>query len=148
MTKKKIRGNDLVVFNGEEKKLSAHCKDSGINLRTVTDRLNKFGWDIERALTEKPNTALTTHKAAIGFKIKENVRLSFDKVWAQCGQKEFERQLAEAFQEDALKVVKDFVSYMPKDMVQAVDQRPAQTVVHIELAKDQRPLIIDQGAHG
>ncbi|WP_332712629.1 hypothetical protein [Pelagibacterium mangrovi] len=49
------RKADLITFRGKTRSLVDWAHEVGIDPKTLRDRLNKFGWPIERALTEPPN---------------------------------------------------------------------------------------------
>lgn len=48
------RNNRLITFNGETHCLAEWAEITGINRSTISDRIDKYNWPIERALTEPP----------------------------------------------------------------------------------------------
>lgn len=46
------RSNHILTYNGESATISEWARRTGINKRTIKNRLN-WGWSVERALTEK-----------------------------------------------------------------------------------------------
>ena len=48
------RNNRLITFNGETHCLAEWAEITGINRSTISDRIDKYDWPIERALTEPP----------------------------------------------------------------------------------------------
>lgn len=47
------RSNRYLPYNGVTKLISDWSYEVGISQKTISDRIDKFGWSIERALTEK-----------------------------------------------------------------------------------------------
>lgn len=47
------RNNRLISFNGETHTAMEWSEITGINYGTLKNRLDKYGWTVERALTEK-----------------------------------------------------------------------------------------------
>lgn len=117
--------NNLIEYKGQKKTVYAWAKELGIPKTTIEGRLAK-GLPIEEALKQKTEATTT------GQRIKENVRFSFDKIWRQVGKKKFEEALTQAFEEDAIKVVKDFIAYLPKDSVTEDKVKNEKAVVRIE----------------
>ena len=122
-------GNDLITYQDKTQTLNQWARELKINRNTLKGRLQN-GWTIEEALS----TPVQDNKLSrsVGATIKDNVRYSFDKIWRKVGKKEFEKQLALAFEEDALKVVKEFAQYLPKDAVERTDKQDEKAVVRIE----------------
>lgn len=50
------RRNTLLTVNGVTKTKGEWCKEYGINLRTLSSRLNKLGWSPEDAVLTRPRT--------------------------------------------------------------------------------------------
>lgn len=48
------RQNVWIEFSGERKSLSQWAKATGIDRRVIRNRIRKYGWSVERALTERP----------------------------------------------------------------------------------------------
>lgn len=46
-------GNNLVTFNGKSQTIKEWAKEIGIKQNTLQDRLNRYKWPVERALTTK-----------------------------------------------------------------------------------------------
>lgn len=51
------RNNRKYSYNGKTKTLSEWATEYGIDRKTLSDRMDKFGWDFERALTTKAGTS-------------------------------------------------------------------------------------------
>lgn len=122
-------GNDLITYQEKTQRLNDWARELKINRNTLKDRLQR-GWTVDEALSKpvQDNKLMRS----VGAQIKDNVRTSFDRIWKRVGKKEFERQLALAFEEDALKVVKEFAQYLPKDAVERTDKQDDKAVVRIE----------------
>jgi transcription initiation factor TFIIIB Brf1 subunit/transcription initiation factor TFIIB len=103
----------LITFNGQKKSVPQWAKDTGLSAGTIRERLG-LGWSIERALTTAPDSG-GNRDSGNGRRILVGVTASYYKVWNECGEKEFERQLAEAFKKDALKTVSAFQFLLPKN---------------------------------
>ena len=48
------RSNHVVIFNGEKYTLAQLAEATGIPYKTLHKRINKLGWDVEKAATTKP----------------------------------------------------------------------------------------------
>lgn len=48
-----VYGKEYTAF-GKTQRLSDWSRESGISLHTIKYRINKYGWPVERAVTEKP----------------------------------------------------------------------------------------------
>jgi DNA-binding transcriptional regulator WhiA len=46
--------NRFIEFNGEKNSLANWSKLTGINRKTISDRIDMYGWTVEKALTTKP----------------------------------------------------------------------------------------------
>lgn len=44
----------MITFRGKTQHLSDWARETGIGYKTLRGRLTQYGWDVERALTEKP----------------------------------------------------------------------------------------------
>lgn len=47
------RGNKFLTFNGETKTISAWAEQIGMTDSAIVHRINKLGWPVEKALTQK-----------------------------------------------------------------------------------------------
>ena len=47
------RANHYITYNGETHTMAQWAEIKGLKLQTLANRLNIYGWDIERALNEK-----------------------------------------------------------------------------------------------
>lgn len=45
------RGNRMVTFNGKTQTLAEWAEDLGLVYGTLSARINKYGWPLDRALT-------------------------------------------------------------------------------------------------
>jgi len=59
------RNNRLFTWKGETHTMAEWSKIMGLNYQTVSSRVNNYGWDIERALTTKPDKTITQFKKKI-----------------------------------------------------------------------------------
>lgn len=48
------RNSRLIEFNGKSQTMAEWAKETGIGWHTLRQRLDRLGWSVERALTEKP----------------------------------------------------------------------------------------------
>lgn len=129
----------MLTYQGKTQSIPKWGKQFGISDRTIRTRIER-GWTVEDALTMPPEHKNTMKSK--GAEIKENVRVSFDKIWAKVGKAEFEKQLADAFANDALKVVRDFVQYLPKDAVERAGMDNEKAIVRIEFNQPSTDTVI------
>jgi hypothetical protein len=54
----------FVIIDGERVRLSEAARRVGINYHTITTRIKKLGWDVERALTTPPKQVARKDRAA------------------------------------------------------------------------------------
>jgi len=120
-----------IEWNGKQQSIREWAIETGIAVGTLEDRLRK-GWDVERALTTIPDT-YANKQAGGGRQLKDGIVSSYLDVWNKCGKKEFESQLVVAFKTDALKVVKDFQQYLPREVADKPESKTEKAVVRIEL---------------
>ena len=130
-----------VTANGITKTLPEWAKETGIAKGTINDRL-RSGWSPEKALSVIPDSNANQPKSA-GRQLKEGIITSYLKVWDECGQEEFERQLVVAFKSNALQVIKDFQSYLPKEMIERESRNVEKAVVRIEFNDKPNAVILE-----
>jgi hypothetical protein len=117
----------LLTHEGKTQALKDWSQETGISEWTIRDRIDKQGWDVGRALTVAPNSRKNAPVGA-GRELKDGVMASFLRVWKKYGKEEFERQLVEAFKEDALKVMRDFRNFLPDDVKEQGSKAERATV--------------------
>jgi len=134
-----------LTHNGVTKTLREWSQETGIHPRTLQNRIEKYHWDVGRALSEPTNKK---HLKAnnYGRQSKQQIRKSWLDIWYRCGRKEFEKQLKEAFKSDALRVVNDFAKFLPKDNESNTKQQQAVGVKIEMVAPQEIPAITIQEA--
>ena len=68
---------------------------------------------MEKAATT-PSDQVANRPPGNGRQILVGIVSSYKKVWQECGQVEFEKQLAESFKKDAVKTVQAMAFLLPK----------------------------------
>jgi hypothetical protein len=129
MATKKSR--KLIEYDGKKLTATGWSRETGIADATILERLNN-GWSVESALTTAPDS-VTNRPEGVGRTLKDGIVSSYLEVWKQCGRIEFEKQLAEAFQSDALKTVERFGSFLPKEALEKATLTKEKAVIKIEL---------------
>lgn len=59
------RWNVRIEYNGEIRTLSEWSELTGINKKTIWNRIYRYGWSVERALTEKVHTEFSTRRKRV-----------------------------------------------------------------------------------
>jgi hypothetical protein len=98
--------------DGKQLTIAKWSKETGLPEATIRDRI-KLGWTTERALTT-PSDSINNRPVSIGRAMHTGILASLKTVWEQSGRAEFEKQLADSFEKDALKTVLAFQNLLPK----------------------------------
>lgn len=143
----------LLTYDGRSQTIAQWAKEVGITRETLSHRLNRDGWSIERALTEKPQAALQGTLAQrvegtqIARQIKTELLTDLQEFHRTYGAKALVEQMKKECDEGkAVKLYKDLiVPLFPKeDPINATDLKTTafNIINHISLdeMKNLRPL--------
>lgn len=112
--------------DGKRLTISQWSKETGLSAGTIRDRL-KTGWGVDKALTTGVD-CVGNRGISNGKILRTNITASLLKVWEECGREEFEKQLAQRFHEDAIKVIQSFQNMFPREVDNGNDQKPVAAI--------------------
>jgi len=112
-------------FQGKHLTTKELSKVSGVAETTIIDRL-KLGWTAEQAALTAPDTA--QNRIGLGKAIHTGILSSLKKVWDASGREAFEKQLAVAFDKDAIKTTLAFKEYLPRIVETSEEHKPVTAI--------------------
>jgi len=144
----------LVVWQGEERKLCDLAKEYNLNMRTITTRIDRHGWDLAKALEtpakqQKPTPPSVIEERRFGTRTKiiNNLMETF---YAE--PERFEQWCKDKMDEDYEKFYKQFVMpFLPKDQNRLLDRGNEKAVINIEFhggSNPQPPMIQGEFVEG
>ena len=131
-----------LTHNGETKPVTEWAKQLGLSPSTITTRLNKQGWSVDKALTTPPDSY--GNKLAAGKTIKEGILARIMKA-IERNSKEVEEQIDQAVKSNLFQLLKEITPLLPKEQAERAEKAATQNVgIKIELVKaDPTAIIID-----
>lgn len=138
----------MIEYKGETVKLKALAKEHGINPRTLTTRLDRYGWSLDKSLTT-PVKQLAKRKeknlpAIKQYGTRRKIINSLMETFYS-NPKRFEKWIKEQMDDDYEKFYKTYVMpFLPKDQNTNLD-KTEKAIINIQFnaGKNETPIIIE-----